>query len=363
MPPNPAPRQDSVLPDPLSRELVPRLLSWYAENARDLPWRLSCDPYRVWVSEIMLQQTTVDVVRDYYARFLKAFPTVEALAAAEESDVLKLWEGLGYYTRARNMLRAAKVIMEKHGGNFPSAYEDIRALPGVGDYTAGAIASICFDAPRAAVDGNVLRVFSRLMAQDYPTAADKKRLAGQISALYPKGACGDFTQSLMELGALVCTPSSPQCGACPVSMLCRAHAEGKVDAFPARRAAKEKRVEALTVLILTRGEEIAMRRRAPVGLLGGLWELPNAPGHLDGADAVAFAGRLGARPEKLIQSGRAAHVFSHVRWDMLWYHIACDAGAPALSAGAVWVSPAARREKHSLPSAFSKLLKQAGLDA
>ncbi|HHT17384.1 MAG TPA: A/G-specific adenine glycosylase [Papillibacter sp.] len=355
-------QNEAAFPPPLAKELAPRLLSWYRDNARALPWRESTDPYRVWVSEIMLQQTTVEVVRPYYARFLKAFPTVESLAAAEESAVLKLWEGLGYYTRARNMLRAAQVISEKHSGRFPETYEEIRALPGIGDYTAGAIASICFNLPRAAVDGNVLRVFSRLLAQNYLSAAEKRRLAAQISAIYPQDACGDFTQSLMELGALVCTPSSPKCGLCPVRWLCRAFLEGCVNEYPARKGAAAKREEALTVLILTREEDIALRRRAPQGLLGGLWELPNRAGHLIEPEAVAFTESLGARPAELLKSGRASHVFSHVRWDILWYHIACaDTEDAPLEGGALWVSPKARREGHSLPSAFTKLLKQAGI--
>ena len=257
--------------------------------------------------------------------------------------------------------------MEKHGGRFPGTYEDIRALPGVGDYTAGAIASICFNEPRAAGTKRPARL--RLTAQNYPTPADKKRLAGQISALYPEGQCGDFTQSLMELGALVCTPQSPKCGACPVLSLCRAHAEGCVNAFPARKAAKEKRAEALTVLILTRGEDIAMRRRAPEGLLGGLWELPNALGHLDEAGAIALA-EHSARPSELVRSGcrprflarPLGHALYHMPAAREDFALSGSADNASLSCGTgCWVSRGRAAGKHSSPRRFQSSSGQAGI--
>lgn len=366
MPVSPQPKAPAVGPFPepetYGAELVPRLLSWYRASARDLPWRRTKDPYKIWVSEIMLQQTGVEVVRGYYERFLQALPTVRHLAAAEEGAVLKLWEGLGYYSRARNMMRSAKIILQRHGGRFPETYKEIRTLPGVGDYTAGAVASICFGEPRSAVDGNVLRVFSRLLARNFQTPGEKKRLADFVTALCPPRCPGDFNQSLMELGALVCTPARPNCPDCPVSSLCRAFREGRVGDFPARKRTTEKRREALTVLLLTRGEDIALRRRPAEGLLGGLWELPNAPGPLDEEEALSLAEGLGAAPKALIKSGQAFHVFSHVRWDMTWYHIDCAFGG-GLSGGAVWVSRDALREDYSLPSAFSKLLNKAGLKA
>ena len=194
------------------------LLPWYRESARDLPWRHTKEPYRVWVSEIMLQQTRVEAVRGYYDRFLTALPDIQSLAEADEEQLLKLWEGLGYYSRVRNLQKAAKTVMEQHGGVFPTAQADLRALAGIGDYTAGAICSICYGQPRAAVDGNVLRIAARITEDFSPIdlADTKKRVAENLEKVYPAGECDLFTQALMELGACVCTPRSPHCGACPL---------------------------------------------------------------------------------------------------------------------------------------------------
>ena len=248
------------------------LLPWYADNARVLPWRESRDPYRVWVSEIMLQQTRVEAVMGYYARFLRALPTVEALAAADEDALFKLWEGLGYYSRARNLQRAAQKIVTEYGGVFPHDYERVRALPGVGPYTAGAICSICFDLPKAAVDGNVLRVTARYLGDDTPIdeSAHKAKIAAQLEDVYPAGNCGTFTQSLMELGATVCTPRSPKCASCPLRQHCRAFAQNTVDRLPVKTPKKEKRRVEKTVFLLWYGEELALVRREESGLLGGM---------------------------------------------------------------------------------------------
>ena len=203
------------------------LLPWFAEHRRDLPWRRDREPYHVWLSEIMLQQTRVEAVRGYYLRFLERLPDIAALASAPEDVLLKLWEGLGYYSRVRNLQKAAQCVMEQHGGEFPRELSAIRALPGIGDYTAGAIASICFEAPTAAVDGNVLRVILRLTvcADSLADVRVRRRIGEELSAVYPAGHCGDFTQALMELGATVCLPNgTPQCGACPLRALCEAHA-------------------------------------------------------------------------------------------------------------------------------------------
>ena len=193
------------------------LLPWYRANARDLPWRKDREPYHVWVSEIMLQQTRVEAVRGYYERFLKALPDIKSLAEIPEEALLKLWEGLGYYSRARNLQKTAKCILENHGGVFPKSYDAVRALPGIGDYTAGAVCSICYEMPTPAVDGNVLRITARMSGNTAPIdlPETKKAVANALKEVYPKGHCGDFTQSLMELGACVCTPKSPKCGGCP----------------------------------------------------------------------------------------------------------------------------------------------------
>ncbi len=213
-----------------------RLLPWYRENARDLPWRRSREPYRVWVSEIMLQQTRVEAVVGYYNRFMEAFPNVQALAAAEESRVLKLWEGLGYYSRARNLQKTAKLLVETRGGRFPDTAAELQKLPGIGAYTAGAVASICFERPSAAVDGNVLRIIARITAEaravDLP--AVRREIAARLEAVYPAGNCGMFTQALMELGACVCTPKNPDCARCPMRGVCAAQAAGRALHFPVK---------------------------------------------------------------------------------------------------------------------------------
>ena len=213
--------------------LPARLVPWFAAAKRDLPWRRDREPYHVWVSEIMLQQTRVEAVVGYYERFLTALPDIRALADAPEDKLLKLWEGLGYYSRARNLQKAARQILERHGGIFPRDAADIRALAGIGDYTAGAIGSICFEYPTAAVDGNVLRVVSRVTGSDAPIdkPETKKKIAADLSAVYPAGHCGDFTQSLMELGATVCTPRGAKCGGCPLADICAAKREDRVDAL------------------------------------------------------------------------------------------------------------------------------------
>ena len=260
----------------LPKELPELLLGWYAAGHRDLPWRRDREPYHVWLSEVMLQQTRVEAVRGYYLRFLAELPDISALAACPPDRLAKLWEGLGYYSRMRNLQKAAQVIVSEYGGVFPQKYEKIRALPGVGDYTAGAVASICFDQPEPAVDGNVLRVLSRVADDPSPVtdAAVKKEYAARLREIYPAGHCCEFTQSLMELGATLCGPNTqPQCTLCPLRAHCLALARGTQLLRPVKAPKKEKRAEEKTVFILRCGEKIAVRRRPAAGLLAGLWEL------------------------------------------------------------------------------------------
>ena len=249
------------------------LLPWFAEHRRDLPWRRDREPYHVWLSEIMLQQTRVEAVRGYYLRFLERLPDIAALASAPEDVLLKLWEGLGYYSRVRNLQKAAQCVMEQHDGEFPQELSAIRALPGIGDYTAGAIASICFEAPTAAVDGNVLRVILRLtVCADSPADVRvRRRIGEELSAVYPAGHCGDFTQALMELGATVCLPNgAPQCEVCPLRSLCEAHAQGTELQFPTKPPKKPRRIEQRTVFVLQCGDRLAVCKRPSRGLLAGL---------------------------------------------------------------------------------------------
>ena len=256
--------------------LVQKLLRWYRGHARDLPWRRTRDPYRVWLSEIMLQQTRVETVQDYYHRFLEAFPGVEDLAAATEDRVLKLWEGLGYYSRARNLLKAARWVVRESGGSFPEDAGSLQALPGVGRYTAGAIASIAFGERTPVLDGNVKRVLARLFAvrESIDTAAVEKRLWGLADTLVSARAPGDSNQALMELGARICIPRRPRCEACPVEGLCEARASGLTGALPVRKDRKPLPHHAIVAAALKKNGRYLFGRRPSEGMLGGLWEFP-----------------------------------------------------------------------------------------
>ena len=333
--------------------LPDRLLPWFRDHARDLPWRQDREPYHVWLSEVMLQQTRVEAVKNYYARFLAALPTVEALAQAPEQQLLRLWEGLGYYSRVRNLQKAAQIITDTLGGVFPADLAGWRALPGVGDYTAGAVCSICYGLPTPAVDGNVLRVYARLTlledAVDEP--AVKKRITRALAQLYPAGQCGDFTQALMELGATVCVPNgAPDCGRCPVADLCGARREERWAQLPVKTPKKARTVQERTVLLLEFGDTLGFEKRPDTGLLAGQWQLPNREGTLTPQQALDWAAELGARPEALLGSLSRTHVFTHLEWHMTGYRIRCGAVGPGLTA--------ARPGELPLPSAFKVLLKK-----
>lgn len=339
----------------LPREMTSRLLAWYQANKRDLPWRRDTVPYHVWLSEIMLQQTRVEAVREYYARFLSALPHISDLAAVDEARLMKLWQGLGYYSRARNLRRAAVEIMEHHGGVFPRDYTAIRALPGVGDYTAGAIASICFGLPCPAVDGNVLRLLSRICADEsrVDTLAAKRRAAALVAPLYPPGRCGDFSQCLMELGATVCLPhGAPRCAVCPAAPFCLANQQGRELDFPVRAPKKARRMEDLTVLILRVGDQLALRQRGAQGLLAGLWELPYVAGHLDPQQALAQAEAWDLAPGAISGMTTRTHIFTHIEWHMACYELECAHQAKAFT----WANPARLAREYALPRAFSKLI-------
>ena len=327
-----------------------KLLPWFDGHARDLPWRADREPYHVWLSEIMLQQTRTEAVKGYYARFLDQLPDIPSLAGADPETLNKLWEGLGYYSRVRSLQRAAQEITRRFDGVFPRDYADVRALPGVGDYTAGAICSICFDAPTPAVDGNVLRVVARLTADGRCVDEEKTKRAVReaLRAVYPAGRCGDFTQALMELGATVCVPNgAPACAACPLSGVCKS-AGGGWRTLPVRRAKKARRRETLTVFVLRCGDRIALRRRPDSGLLAGLWEFPNVPGHLDAAAAVARAEAWGVQPLDIERELRRSHVFTHVEWDMRCFCLRC-AKAPE---DFVWAGREELDGTYALPTAF-----------
>jgi len=332
------------------------LLPWYRENRRDLPWRKTKEPYHVWLSEIMLQQTRVEAVKGYYIRFLAALPTIEALAYCDDDTLHKLWEGLGYYSRVRNLKKAAIRIMEDYGGVFPGEYGQVRALPGIGDYTAGAICSICFDLPVPAVDGNVLRVVSRITEDPTPIdlPARKKAVAEALTKVYPKQA-GDFTQALMELGATLCGPNwEPRCEECPCNGFCGGYIHGNAKEYPVKLPKKAKRVEERTVLILSCDGCYALRKRPDGGLLAGLWEFPNVEGKLDIPAAMAAAEKLGVRPRDIRRQLHRKHIFTHIRWEMTGYYLE----TVETSGDFVWMSADRIEQEAALPTAFRQFWEE-----
>lgn len=339
-----------ITTDDFPFELIPApLLSWYRVNKRDLAWRLNADPYRVWVSEIMLQQTRVDAVKEYYARFLKELPTVFDLASCEEEKLLKLWEGLGYYSRARNLQKTAKTVVEKYDGVFPKSVKDLRELAGIGEYTAGAIASIAYYQREPAVDGNVFRVASRLTQNPTPIDEPKYRkyLTEKLREIYPEEgvACSEFTQSLMELGALVCKPQSPDCAFCPLKAICLSYKNATQDKFPVLPIKKEKRKEQVCVLIVSTPDGIAVRKRES-GVLKSMNEFPSFVG-LDLKSAVKEAG---ISSYKLIKTRKFTHIFTHIVWEMTAYWIESQKSAyPCYSLEEI-------EKTVSLPTAFKQCL-------
>ncbi len=329
------------------------LLAWYREKQRDLPWRRTRDPYRIWLSETMLQQTRVETVVPYYERFVARFPDVESLAVADEQDVLREWAGLGYYARARNLKRAAERVLSEHGGQLPRDPDALAALPGVGRYTVGALRSIAFGERAAIVDGNVKRVLARLLAQPALAEHELWALAGE---LVPSGRPDQFNQGLMELGATVCMPRAPGCAACPLAHSCAAAAEGRPEAYPARSPRKPAReVEALAG-VLQRGSQLLMVRRPSRGLLGGLWELPSS----EGADPTlledALAVQTGLCVRTLGECGSLRHVFTHRALTLRIVSLEKTGGRlrPGLGSDVRWCS---RVERRSLP--LSTLMKKA----
>lgn len=334
---------------------VQPLLDWYEVHQRRLPWRRDQDAYHVWLSEIMLQQTRVEAVIPYYERFLDACPTVRDLAVLPEEKLLKLWEGLGYYSRARNLHKAARVVCEQYDGQFPADYAALCALPGVGDYTAGAVGSIAFGLPVPAVDGNVLRVTARLTndARPIDDTRVKREMTETIRAVLPEGQSGTFNQALMELGATICLPNgAPKCADCPCLPWCEGYAQGTAAMLPARTPKKARRIEERTVLVLHDGDRVGLRRRPARGLLAGLWEFPAYEGKLSPAQTREKLEQDGFRVREMLSLRPAKHVFSHVEWHMTGY----DVDLAAAGEGLTWVTPARLRGEYALPSAFRAFL-------
>lgn len=299
------------------------LLDWYAVHRRMLPWREEPSPYRTWVSEIMLQQTRVTAVLPYFERFMRELPDVRALAEVPEERLFKLWEGLGYYSRARNLHRAARVIIDKYGGELPRTMDDLRKLPGVGDYTASAIASINYGAPEPAVDGNLLRVAARVAGcgEDIMDVKVRKRFREKLSAAIDRESPGTWNQAMMDLGATVCLPNGkPLCDNCPARKnFCAAYREDMTELLPVRAKKKKRRAEERTVFLLLRGGKLAVRQRPDTGLLAKLIEFPNVEGSLDEASARVALARWGLEARSLAPCGTAKHVFTHIEWQMKGY--------------------------------------------
>lgn len=363
------------------------LLHWYMQNKRDLPWRRHRDPYYIWVSEIMLQQTRVDTVIPYFQRFIERFPTIQDLAEAPEEDVLKLWEGLGYYSRARNLQAAARQVMEQHGGEVPNQKDAVFNLKGVGPYTAGAILSIAFNQPQPAVDGNVMRVLSRyfLIEDDIMKGSTRVKMESLAEELIPEGRASDFNQALMELGALVCTPKSPHCLTCPVMEMCTGRIEGREETLPVKKKAKpprpEQRIAALVVGTGVNEGKVLVRQRPATGLLAKMWELPHlqasAPDEL--AHLVPHEPAMDLIAGHLLEEGyhvkpttfwrMAEHTFNHIHWNLQVYHCA-EAEAVLTSSMVAEQVEAYKEEGHlyrwiepkdmdtmAFPNVFLKLLR------
>ena len=340
-------------------EIVVPLLEWYDKQKRTLPWRSKPTPYRVWVSEIMLQQTRVEAVKPYFERFMKALPNVKKLAACPEEELLKLWEGLGYYNRVRNMQKAAQILVAANKGEVPAQFEELIKLPGIGKYTAGAISSIAFGIPVPAVDGNVLRVITRITADDRDIAKDsvKQAIARDIQEIIPMRRAGDFNQALIELGAIVCVPNGPaKCGDCPAAHLCEARKRDIVMELPKKAPKKERSIERKTVLLLKDGEQVAIRKRPPKGLLASLYELPNVEGHLSEEEVLALLKSYGLAPLFIQRLEDSKHIFTHKEWHMWGYAVRVEELEGEVD-GMLFVERKTVEKEYPIPSAFTAYAK------
>ena len=334
-------------------EFQRRLLDWYGESARILPWRDNPSPYRVWISEIMLQQTRVEAVKPYFQRFLEEVPTIQDLAVIPEDRLMKLWEGLGYYSRARNLKKAACIIMEQHNGELPSQRKELQTLPGIGPYTSGAIASIAFGAVEPAVDGNVLRVMARISGNggDLTDKSVRQELEALTAKFLSQEKPGDFNQALMELGAVICLPKgTPKCKECPVQSFCEAYKQDVTDQIPLKTRKGKRRVENRTVFIICFQEKIALRKRSKQGLLSGLWEFPNAYDWLSLEECKEILEEWGIHPESIVSLPEAKHIFSHLEWHMKGYFV--QAKTVKEKCDLLWAAKDELRHHYSIPSAF-----------
>ena len=334
------------------KEAAQNVTAWYRSHGRDLPWRRTKDPYAIWVSEIMLQQTQVETVKPYYERFMEALPGIRELAACPEERLLKLWEGLGYYSRARNLQRAAKIVVSDFGGELPRTCTLLKTLPGIGDYTAAAIASINFGEPVAAVDGNLLRVAARVSgcADDIMDARVRKQFTAHLNDAIDLHRPGAYNQAMMDLGATVCLPNgAPKCEICPARMMCEAYKNSLTEVLPVRAKKKERKIEERTVLLLFQNGKAALRKRADTGLLASLWEFPSVLGNLDEAGVSLALAQMGLSAQTVEPTGSAKHIFTHIEWDMKGYFADVTGETDDL----FWADAAAF-DAAAIPTAFKK---------
>lgn len=343
------------------KEIVPPLLKWYQENKRELPWRQDRNPYHVWISEIMLQQTRVEAVRGYYQRFLDKLPDIRALAEVEDDVLMKLWQGLGYYNRARNLKKAAILLVEEYHETFPEEYEELLKLPGIGAYTAGAIASIAFGKRVPAVDGNVYRIYTRLTKEsaDITRSGVQKEIKEKVAGIIPEGSSGEFNQALMDLGANVCLPNGePLCSQCPVMRFCLAKKSGNPMEYPYKAPKKKRKVEEKTIFVLEYKGAYLLQQRPDKGLLAGLWEFPSQEGNLTVEEAGRMLNDWGGAAEEVELLGRATHIFSHIEWRMIGYMVHLSFLTPQVQEEFTLVTKDELKNRYSIPSAYAAYLNQ-----
>ena len=340
--------------------IVQPLLEWYRDNRRQLPWRDQNNAYYTWVSEIMLQQTRVDAVKPYFKRFIGELPDIQALAACPEEKLMKLWEGLGYYNRVRNMQLAAQTVVSAYGGKLPASYKQLLELKGIGNYTAGAIASIAYQIPVPAVDGNVLRVLSRITEdrQDIMKQSVRRQAEEKLQEVIPQECPGDFNQAMMELGAVVCVPNGPaRCEDCPIAKFCLAYQHGTVEELPVKAPKKQRSLENRTVLVIQDGEKTVIQKRPKKGLLAGLYELPNLGGHLSRDEVLAEVERMQLEPLYIEKLPDAKHVFSHIEWRMTGYRIRVASLDTDREMPFIFAEKKQSERQYAIPSAFRAYVK------
>lgn len=340
-------------------DLAVKLLEYYDREARPLPFRLNPSPYPIWLSEIMSQQTRMETLVPYFERFIKKLPTIEDLAKASEEELLKLWEGLGYYSRVRNLQKAAQQIVADYGGQLPKEAKELEKLPGIGPYTAGAISSIAFGQPSPAIDGNVIRVFSRVYEIDAPlgTSKNKKLIEAAVLEHLPKERPGDFNQGIMEIGAKICLPNGePLCDQCPIQEFCQAKAKGREQNFPVTKAKKARVIEAMTVFLLRQDEKVLLEKRPSQGILAGQWQFPMQAGHLSQEEGQEWLESLGFKVTAIHLGKEAKHIFSHKEWHMISYEVEVFPIVRETEVTMDWFSPK-DLDVIALPTAF-KVFRQ-----